>query len=75
MKTGYQTKADKDKLEEIKGKRDPESKAIRDQIKSKKGKIQIQKNFAIFDGTSWKTQYSRYSNISSFTKGSPPPVK
>ena len=62
MKTGYQTKADKDKLEEIKEKRDPESKAIRDQIKSKKGKIQIQKNFAIFDGTSWKTQYSRYSN-------------
>ena len=61
MKTGYQTKDDKKKLEDIKGKRGKEYTEIRDNIKSKKGKIQVQRNFAIFDGTSFKTQYSRYS--------------
>jgi hypothetical protein len=62
MKSGYQTRADKAKLDEIKGKKDDASKAIRDEIKSKKGKISIYRNFAIFDGTSWKANYSRYSN-------------
>lgn len=61
MKTGYKTEADKKKLEEIKGKRGAEYKEIRDAISSKKGKIISAANFAIFNGTDWKTQYSRYS--------------
>ena len=62
MKTGYKTAEDEKTLEGIKGKRDKESTEIRNKIKAKKGKIQIQRNFAIFDGTSFKTQYSRYAN-------------
>lgn len=63
MKTGYIPKSEKDKkLESIKGKRDADSKAIRDEIKSKKGKLRAERNFAIFDGTVSKTQYSRYAN-------------
>ena len=62
IKTGYASREDKEKLEKIKGKRDTESKALRDEIKAKKGKIMAARNFAIFDGTSFRTQYSRYSN-------------
>ena len=59
-KTGYAGKGDQKRLEEIKGKRDKESKAIRDEIKAKKGKLSQAKNFTIFDGKSPKTQYGRY---------------
>lgn len=61
MKTGYKTEEDEKKLEEIKGKRDAESKAIRDEIKNKKGKITAHNNFAIFNGKDKKTQYTRYA--------------
>lgn len=59
-KTGRKSKADDDKLEEIKGKRGAEFKAIRDEIKSKKGKMFQHANFTLFDGGDKKTQYSRY---------------
>lgn len=62
IKTGYPSEEDKKKLESVKGKRDAESKALRDEIKSKKGKIYAKKNFAIFDGTVPKIQYARYAN-------------
>ncbi len=59
-KTGYKTKIDEKKLEEIKGKRDAESKQIRDDIKSKKGKLASSNNFTLFNGKDKKTQYSRF---------------
>lgn len=61
MKTGYKSEADEKKLEEIKGKRDKESTAIRNEIKEKKGKIIAHNNFAIFNGKDKKTQYTRYA--------------
>ena len=61
MKTGYKTEADEKKLEEIKGKRGEEFKAIRDEVKSKKGKIVAHNNFTIFNGKDKKTQYTRYA--------------
>lgn len=62
-KTGYKSKLDNEKLESIKGKRGDEFKAIRDDIKSKKGKIECQRNFAIFDGNDKRTQYTRYLTV------------
>lgn len=61
MKTGYKTEADEKKLEEIKGKRSAEAKAIRDEVKGKKGKVVAHNNFAIFNGKDPKTQYTRYA--------------
>ena len=61
MKTGYKSEADEKKLEEIKGKRSAEAKAIRDEIKNKKGKVIAHNNFAIFNGKDPKTQYTRYA--------------
>ena len=61
MKTGYKSEADEKKLEEIKGKRSAEAKAIRDEIKNKKGKVVAHNNFAIFNGKDPKTQYTRYA--------------
>lgn len=61
MKTGYKSEADEKKLEEIKGKRDKESSAIRNEIKNKKGKTIAHNNFAIFNGKDKKTQYTRYA--------------
>ncbi len=61
MKTGRKSEADNKKLEEIKGKRGAEFKEIRDSIKGKKGKIMSHNNFAIFDGSDPKTQYTRYA--------------
>ena len=58
MKTGYKSEADEKKLEEIKGKRSAEAKAIRDEIKNKKGKVVAHNNFAIFNGKDPKTQYT-----------------
>ena len=61
MKTGYKSEADEKKLEEIKGKRTADAKAIRDEIKNKKGKVMAHNNFAIFNGKDKKTQYTRYA--------------
>ncbi len=61
MKTGRKNTADDKRLEELKGKRDSEAKAAREAIKSKKGKVMIHNNFAIFDGTDTKQQYTRYA--------------
>ena len=61
MKTGYKSEADEKKLEEIKGKRDKESAAFRNEVKNKKGKMLGYNNFAIFNGKDPKTQYTRYA--------------
>lgn len=61
MKTGRKNEADDKRLEEIKGKRGVEIKAEREKIKSKKGKVMLHHNFAIFDGTDTKQQYTRYA--------------
>lgn len=59
-KTGYKTKKDEAALEVIKGKRDAVSKATREEIKAKKGKLVQYNNFTMFNGKSKLTQYSRY---------------
>lgn len=61
MKSGYKTEADEKRLEEVKGKRSAEAKAVRDEIKDKKGKVVAHNNFAIFNGKDPKTQYTRYA--------------
>lgn len=66
LKTGYLSDDDKKELDNIKltglSKEEKETaKARREELKNKKGKMYQKDNFTVFDGTSTKTQYSRYA--------------
>lgn len=67
--TGYASPKDKERLIKMKETNDPGYKDFKKELDSRKGKVSIYNNFAIFDGTVPKTQYGRFLSALYSEKG------